>query len=184
MLPTEYEPPEGVTLHRTAGATAFVGDLSVRAWSFSVLQTLLEAGPITYEAEHLAAAGWNTTFEDPQASGGALRRYTRYRNELTPKLPLSIGPKLKLPKGQHVLEVWMRWSCPESAAQHTAAVFSVSADGREIKRAELVCEDGPDVLTPYRVEFKLAASEVVNMRLGFRNGTVEHDRTVLTWQGE
>jgi len=184
VLPNEYEPPQGVTLHRTAGATAFVGDLSVRAWSFSVLQELLRAGPITYEAEHLAAAGWDTTFDDPQASGGSLRRYTRYRNELTPKLPLSIGPKLKLPKGHHVLEVWMRWSCPESAAQQAAAVLIVSTDGGELKREELVCKDGPDVLTPHRVEFTLAQAEVFNMRIGFRNGTVEHDRTVITWQGE
>ncbi|MBV1857361.1 MAG: hypothetical protein KUG77_03040, partial [Nannocystaceae bacterium] len=184
VIPTEYEPPVGVTLHRTAGASAFVGDLSTRAWSFSVLLELLHEGPITYEAEHLAAAGWSTTLEDSRASGGSLRRYTRYRNELPPKLPLSIGPKLKLPKGRHVLELWMRWSCPQAQAQQTAAVVTVSANGRAITRKELVCKDGPEVLSPYRIEFTLSAAEVFNMRVGFRTGTVEHDRTVLTWQGE
>ncbi len=184
VLPTEYEPPQGVILHRAAGVSAFAGDLSTRAWSFSTLEALLRAGPITYEAEHLAAAGWDTALDDPEASGGSLRGYTRYRNELPPKLPLSIGPKLRLPKGHYVLEVWMRWSCPKAQAQQTAALLTVSTNTREIKRAELACEDGPDVLTPYRVEFTLPAPETFNTRLGFRNGTVEHDRSVLTWRAE
>lgn len=184
VLPTEYEPPQGVTLHRTAGVSAFEGDLSTRAWSFSNFQALLRAGPITYEAEHLAAAGWSTTVEDAQASGGSLRRYSRYRDELSPKLPLSIGPKLRLPKGRYVLEVWMRWSCPAASAKRIAAILTVSTAGDEITREELVCEDGPDTLTAHRVEFELKVPETFNMRLGFRDGTVEHDRTVLTWQAE
>lgn len=184
VVPLEYEPPEGVTLHRTAGVSTFVGDLSTPAWSFSVLQSLIEAGPLTYEAEHLAAAGWSTTFDDPSASGGALRRYTRYRNELPPKLPLSIGPKLKLPKGRLAIELWARWSCSDSQAEQAAAVWTLSTNHKELKRESLVCQDGPDTLTPQRVEFTLAAPEVVNMRLGFQTGMVEHDRTVITWLGE
>jgi MYXO-CTERM domain-containing protein len=178
--PVEYEPPEGITLHRAPGAVAFVGDLTQPAWSHEILTALLDAGPITFEAEHLAATGWATTFDDANASGGALRRYTLYRNEKPPKIPLSIGPKIRLPRGRYTLDLWMRWSCPEGSGERTAAATTGSTDARELFREKLLCSDAPDELSPVRFEFELRTTETINMRVGFRYGTVEHDRSVLT----
>lgn len=178
-LPTEYEPPEGVTIHRTAGVTAFSGDLSTRAWSNATLKALLDAGPVTFEAEHLAAADWDTTYDAPEASGGQLRRYTQYRNEQPPKVPLSIGPKLRLPPGRYALEVWARWSCPARSGDRTSGVVFASTSDKEIVREPFKCDQAPDELTPQRFEFELKADSNFNMRVAFRYGTVEHDRTVL-----
>ena len=182
VAPVEYQPPAGVTLHRTAGVSAFAGDLSQPAWTSETMGTLLAQGSVTFEAEHLAAAGRNTTFEDPDASGGVLRRYTLYRNEKPPKIPLSIGPKIRLPPGRYTLDLWMRWSCPDGASERSAAVVAASTDVRELLREDLECADGPDTLSPIRFAFELLGAETFNMRIGFRYGSVEHDRTVLTWQ--
>ena len=181
VVPEEYSPPPGLTLHRTAGVSTFVGDLSQVAWTAETMGTLLERGPVTFEAEHLAAAGLNTTFEDPGASGGALRRYALFRNETPPKIPLSIGPKIRLPAGRYTLELWMRWSCPEGSERSAAAV-AASTDVRELLREDLACKDGTESLSPVRFAFELLGAETFNMRIGFRYGMVEHDRTVLTWQ--
>lgn len=178
--PVEYQAPEGITLHRSSGAVAFVGDLTQPAWTAETLEDLLDAGPITFEAEHLAAAGWATTFEEDGASGGALRRYTLYRNEKPPKIPLSIGPKIRLPRGRYVLELWMQWTCPDGLGERTAALATASTDTRELFRENLSCSDGPETLSPIRFEFELRSTETFNMRIGFRYGTVAHDRTVLT----
>ena len=116
------------------------------------------------------------------ASGGVLRRYTLYRNEKPPKIPLSIGPKIRLPPGRYTLDLWMRWSCPDGASERSAAVVAASTDVRELLREDLECADGPDTLSPIRFAFELLGAETFNMRIGFRYGSVEHDRTVLTWQ--
>lgn len=178
--PVEYQPPEGITLLRSPGVAAFTGDLTQPAWTFETIDDLLDAGPITFEAEHLAAAGWATTFEDDAASGGALRRYTLYRNEEPPKLPLSIGPKIRLPRGRYALDLWMQWSCPEAFGERIAALAAATGDTGELFRKHLQCSEGTDALSPVRFEFELRSTETFNMRVGFRYGTVAHDRTVLT----
>lgn len=180
VAPVEYEPPQGVRLYRTPGAAAFVGDLTQPAWTAETLRELLDAGPVTFEAEHLAAAGWATTLSNEEASGGALRRYTLYRNETPPKIPLSIGPKIRLPRGRYTIELWMQWSCPEAFGERTAALATASTETRELFRENLRCSDGPEVLSPVRFEFEIRNTETFNMRIGFRYGTVAHDRTVLT----
>jgi len=181
VLPTEYEPPEGVQIHRTAGATAFTGDLTQQAWTRTSIDTLLERGPVTFEAEHTGASGWSTTYEDPDASGGAVRRHALFLNEKPPKLPLSVGPTLKLPAGHYTLEVWMRWSCPEHAAERTAAIVVAGTSEGELVRENLACEDGPSTLDVQRFEFELPSRKLFDMRVAFRFGFVEHDRTVLRW---
>ncbi len=180
VVPSEFTPPPGVELHRSAGATAFVGDLSTRVWSSGALESLLDQGPVTFEAEHLAAAGWDTDFDDPNASGGALRRYRLYRNDEPDKIPLSIGPKMRLPAGHYVLELWMRWTCAPSDAQRDAALVIVSSEKGKLIQHSLRCADGPDTLQPQRFEFDLAKAATFNMRVGFRYGTVDHDRTILS----
>ena len=179
LVPSEYEPPPGVALHRSAGATAFVGDLSARAWSSSHLEALLDRGPITFEAEHLGAAVWNTDVADADASGGRLRRYSLYRNEQADKIALSIGPKIRLPEGHYVLELWMRWSCDSADAQRSAAVILASTDKGKLIQESLACADAPSAIQPQRFEFDLRRPETFNMRVGYRYGTVDHDRTVL-----
>lgn len=180
VVPVEYAPPEGITVHRSAGATAFVGDLTQPAWTRSSLAQLLGEGPVTFEAEHLAATGWDTTVGAPEASGGQLRRYSLFRNEAPPKLPLSIGPQISLPAGRYTLEVWMRWRCPEGSGDRAAAVIVAATEARDLLRRSLSCEDAPDGLTPVRFEFELRGAERFNMRVAYRYGTVAHDRTVFT----
>ena len=75
----------------------------------------------------------------------------------------------------------MRWSCAPDDAERTAAVIAVTTDVREVLREDLGCADGSASLAPIHFAFELKEPETFNMRIGFRYGTVEHDRTVLTW---
>ncbi len=179
VLPEEFEPPADVIVHRTAGATAFVGNLDQRVWGRQQLDALLDAGPITYEAERLGATDWQTTFDDPDASGGRLRRYGLFRNEQPPRRALSVGPKLPLAKGHYALEVWLNWSCPEERSERDAVAVSIKGESRRVLSRSLACEDAPGELAPQRFEFALTERDTVNLRVGFRYGVVEHDKTVL-----
>ncbi|MEM6290556.1 MAG: glycosyltransferase family 39 protein [Myxococcota bacterium] len=180
VVPTEFEAPEGVTLHRTAGASAFVGTLDRRVWSRDALAQMLERGPVTFEAEHLGATEWNTALDDPDASGGRLRGFTRFRNEQAPKLPLSIGPKVPLPAGRYDLDVWLDWRCPAKRSERTAVQISAGIEGRKLVNESLPCDAAPGEMTPQRFSFELRDPAVFNMRVGYRFGTVLHDKTVLT----
>jgi 4-amino-4-deoxy-L-arabinose transferase len=177
VMPMEFDPPEGMEVLRVPGATAFVGDLSTRGYDGSTMESLLERGPITFEAELLTGEGKRTIAPRDDASGGMVRRHVPFRDEKTETFILTYGPRLRLAAGKYEADVVLAWEC--SGGEGDAATLYAYQRDQRLALRKVRCEEGTGELVPIRMSFKLDLRAKVDLRVLYRRGDVAHDRTVI-----
>jgi hypothetical protein len=180
IWPVELRPENGAELLRVPGAMALVGgDLHRPAWGRTTVDTLLDAGAITFEAEHLPSQRADALVSDPMASGGLARAMVPFAGRHEEDFMLTHGPQLVLPEGLYVASFELRWDCGSVVGGRPAAVVRVDADER-LGKVEVACEG--EAMDEYRevfVEFRLRRRASVELRVQYLSGAVWHDRTVV-----
>lgn len=185
LWPQELRPANGSEIVRAPGVMALVGgDLGRPAWTHQTLNALLDAGPITFEAEYMPSQRDDTVVHDARASGGAARARVPFGGQREDPFVLTHGPDFALPKGHYTASFWLRWDCGGAVGGKPAAIVQVIASGRIIGKLEVGCEeDEPSrVLSgfePITVDFGLKRRAQVELRVNYVSGTVWHDRTEL-----
>lgn len=180
LWPSELRPENGSEVLRGPGVMALVGDeLDQPAWSRDTLEALLDAGPITFEAEHMPSQRPDALAPDPAASGGLARARVPFAGRREEPFLLTHGPQLSLPKGHYVAEFELRWSCGDVVGGRPAAIVLVEA-GESHGKTEVPCEGEGQGEREYRavsVELELPRRAAVELRVQYIGGEVWHDRT-------
>jgi len=179
IWPSEFQPANDSEVIHAPGVMALVGDLGRPAWSHDTMAELLNAGPMTFEAEHLPSKRDDTLIDDPEASGGAARALVPSSSRTINAFLLTYGPNLRIPKGAYVAEIWLRIRCGANL-ERPAVVVHVSSRNKGIARHEVPCRaSGHDRYEPVPVEFNLARTTRFELRVQYITGEVWHDRSVL-----
>jgi hypothetical protein len=181
IWPLELRPENGSEVLRGPGVMALVGGAQDRpAWSHTTMDALLDAGPITFEAEHLSSQRPDALVEDREASGGAARARVPFWGRLEEMFLLTHGPQLTLPKGRYTAQFELRWHCDGAVGGQPAAMVYVEGSGKRLGKVEVVC-DGEETgeYGPVTVDFRLGRRAVVELRVQYIGGSVWHDRTVV-----
>lgn len=182
LLPREYVPPQGVRLVRSFGATGFVVRSPVEPWSTEQLSRLLDAGPVTYEAEDLNTDRSDSLARDAGASGGAVRRAKPWLNEQLHGFMLSSGPHDTFPAGQYTAKLYLAWDCGGYA--YDVGSVELSTSSGVLSTETLRCKDGePRPMEPLAIDFALKHPQRVSLRVRYKRGTLVHDRTVIIRRG-
>lgn len=178
IWPLELQPENGSEVLRAPGVMALVGDeLQRPAWSRDTLEALLEAGPITFEAEHLPSQRPDALAPDPGAHGGLARARVPFGGRREEMFLLTHGPQLSLPKGRYVAQFELRWGCGNVVGGRPAAIVQVEA-GESLGKVEVPCEgEGSGEYRAIPVEFTLPRRAAVELRVQYVGGEVWHDRT-------
>jgi len=137
-LPGSSPSAEAVQVIRGPGVMALVGDLQRPPWSTRTLSDQLDAGPLTFEAEHLPGQREGTVLADPRASGGHARAVVLPRDRPREPFVLAHGPGLRLPAGTYRVDFVVRWDCG-AIEEKTAAEVQVRVGRRAIAQQPLVC---------------------------------------------
>lgn len=178
IWPLELQPENGSEVLRAPGVMALVGgELHRPAWSRDTLEALLDAGPLTFEAEHLPSQRPDALAPDPAAAGGLARARVPFAGRREDAFLLTHGPQLALPKGRYVAEFELRWSCGAVIGGRPAAIVHVEA-GESLGKVEVPCEgEGDGEYRAVPVEFQLPRRAAVELRVQYVGGEVWHDRT-------
>lgn len=181
IWPEELVPEHGGEVLRAPGVMALVGSALGRpAWTHETLARLLEAGPITFEAEHLPSQRPDALVEDEHASGGAARARVPFAGRREDTFLLTHGPQLALPPGRYVAEFELRWDCGGVVGGHPAAILHVDGGGKSLAKLEVECEgEGAEAYRPVAVDFRLERRAPIELRVQYVGGAVWHDRTVV-----
>lgn len=182
IWPVELRPENGAELLRVPGAMALVGgDLHRAAWERSTVEALLDAGAITFEAEHMPSQRPDAIVSDSAASGGLARAVVPFAGRREEDFLLTHGPQLALPEGRYVASFELRWDC-DDVVERPAAVVRVDAD-EGLGKVEVACEgEATDGYREVNVEFRLRRRAAVELRVQYLVGAVWHDRTVVRRQ--
>jgi 4-amino-4-deoxy-L-arabinose transferase-like glycosyltransferase len=177
VIPSELDGPLAGRFARAPGATLFTGDLSTNPLPAEQVASLLEAGPLTFEAEAMSSGRSTSLVGDRKASGGQARRYKPWLSEGMKDHTISYATTLTLPTGDYVAEFYVRWRCGE---QKGAEVGAVKAAKRQRR---LSCKT-PDHLDAYRaipVRFSVGKPSGAPLAVTFQRGRGElwHDKTVI-----
>ncbi|MCX4241644.1 ArnT family glycosyltransferase [Paraliomyxa miuraensis] len=181
LWPLELHPEDGSEIVRAPGVMAFLGgDPRRAAWTSATLDALLDAGPLTFEAEHMPSQRDDTLRSDPTASGGRVRARVPDGPRESPFV-LTHGPDLGLPRGRYVARFWLRWDCGGAVGGQPAAQVRVIASNAIVAEREVGCEDGEPSggFEPVEVDVVLPRKAVVELRVHYVSGAVWHDRTEL-----
>jgi 4-amino-4-deoxy-L-arabinose transferase-like glycosyltransferase len=176
LVPEEVELPPGIELVRSPGAVAWIGDLSRAPWDAAALAAALDRGAVTFEAEHLFGEHWDTLHADADASAGALRAISPWRNESVETSTLSSGPTLELAAGKYVATLRLRWDCRGFARR--VGYVQIAGAAKDVER-DLECADDhdADAWTDVAVRFKLDDGGSAKLRLIHESGDLAHDWT-------
>ena len=182
LLPREYKPPAGVALIRSSGVSGFLIRSPAVAWGQAQLAELLEAGPITYEAEDFGS-GLNESYRtSADASGGALRAARPWRNERLARHVLSSGPHDIFPAGRYTAGFWLAWDC--DGYDYQAAHLEVQVGSQVMHTKPLSCKGGERTpLSEVPVHFTIDRPAPLTLRVVYERGRVLHDRTVVARRG-
>jgi 4-amino-4-deoxy-L-arabinose transferase-like glycosyltransferase len=181
VVPSEVDALAPGRIVRAPGATLFLGDLRTNPVPDELVASLLAAGPLTFEAESMDSAKSTSLTSDSRASGGMARRYKPWFSEGSKDHSVSLATTTRLPPGDYVAEVYVRWRC---GAQKGAEIGSVKAGKRQRK---LSCKtlDHLDAYRAIPVRFSLDKTAGVPLSVAFDRGRGElwHDRTLI-WRAE
>lgn len=185
LWPSELRPENGSEVLRAPGVMALVGgDLAQPAWTRATLDALLDAGPITFEAEHLPSQRPDALVSDERASGGAARARVPFAGRREEMFLLTHGPGLTLPAGRYVAEFELAWDCGDVEGGRPAAILHVDGGGKSLAKVDVACEGGAaEGYRPIEVEFRLDRRAPVELRVQYVGGAVWHDRTVVRRAG-
>ena len=177
--PSELVPPNGSEIIRGPGMMAIVGHLDQPPWTPATLETLLAAGPISFEAEHLPGQREGTVRDDASASGGMARAVVVPRGGERAAFVLGHGPGIRLPAGRYSVEFVLRWGCGE-IVEKTAVVAQVLAGRQTLEQVELACPgEEPGEYEAVRLEISLRKSARVEFWVKYMSGEVWFDRVVV-----
>jgi 4-amino-4-deoxy-L-arabinose transferase-like glycosyltransferase len=181
IVPGELDALLPGRIQRAPGATLFLGDMQSDPMPSAALAALLDLGPLTFEAEWMDATRSTSLASDALASGGLARRYKPWFSEGSKDHSISTATTLRLPAGDYVAEVFVRWHCGEHKG---AEVGTVKAGKRQRK---LSCKT-PDHLDSYRpipVRFSLDKTSGVPLLVTFERGRGQlwHDKTQI-WRAD
>lgn len=180
--PLELRADNGSEIVRVPGLIALVGgDLRRPAWGRHTLQALLDAGPITFEAEHMASQRDDARVEDPTASGGVARARVPFAGRGEDMFLLTHGPRIALPKGRYTASFELRWDCGGRVGGRPVAILHVVSGRKSLGKHEVACEGEPDPegYRPLDLDFALGRSSQVELRVQYVSDGVWHDRTRL-----
>jgi 4-amino-4-deoxy-L-arabinose transferase-like glycosyltransferase len=181
VMPAELDALAPGRIQRAPGATLFLGDLRTNPLPDELLVSMLANGPLTFEAEWMDTGRSNSLVSDSRASGGRARRFKPWFSEGVKDHSISLASTPRLPAGDYVAEVFVRWRC---GAQKGAEVGTVKAGGRQRK---LSCKtlDHLDAYRPIPVRFSLSKPAAAGLSVTFQRGRGElwHDKTVI-WRAE
>ncbi len=176
--PSEFVPANGSEILRGPGMMAIIGHLDQTPWTPATLNTLLAAGPISFEAEHLPSQREGTVLEDASASGGSARAVLPRGGERA-AFVLGHGPGIRLPAGRYSVEFVLRWGCGE-IVEKTAVVAQVLAGRQTLEVVELACPGTePGAYEAVRMEIALRKSARVEFWVKYMTGEVWYDRVVI-----
>lgn len=180
IWPLELQPENGSEVLRAPGAMALVGGALERpAWSHGTVAALLDAGPLTFEAEHLPSQRPDALVEDPAAHGGLARARVPFAGRREEAFLLSHGPQLVLPAGSYTAEFELRWDCDDVVGGRPAAILHVEA-GESLEKHEVACEgEGTGEYRAVAVDFRLPRRAALELRVQYVGGAVWHDRTLV-----
>jgi hypothetical protein len=155
------------------------GALDRPAWGRDAVEALLDAGALTFEAEHLPSQRPDALVEDPGAHGGLARARVPFAGRREEMFLLSHGPQLVLPAGSYVAGFELRWDCDDVVGGKPAAIVTVEA-GESLGRREVACEgEGTGEYQVVTVEFRLPRRAAIELRVRYVGGSVWHDRTLV-----
>jgi 4-amino-4-deoxy-L-arabinose transferase-like glycosyltransferase len=185
IWPLELRPENGSEVLRGPGVMALVGgDLGRPAWNGATIDALLDAGPITFEAEHLPSERPDAVVEDREASGGTARARVPFRGRREEPFLLAHGPRITLPAGRYTAEFQLRWDCDGTVGGLPAAILHLVAGPKSLDKIEVACEgEGTGEYRSVPVELRLERSAVVELRVQYVSGAVWLDRTVVRRHG-
>lgn len=181
VVPSELDALLPGRIARAPGATLFLGDLRNDPIPDETLASLLERGPLTFEAEWMDSIRNTALVSDARASGGQARRYAPWFSEGSKDHSISTATTLRLPAGDYVAEVFVRWHC----GKHKGAEVGTVKVGK--RQRKLSCKT-PDHLEAYRaipVRFSLDKPSGVPLLVTFERGRGQlwHDKTQI-WRAD
>ncbi len=183
LWPEEMTPTNGCELLRVPGAIAVVGPLGTAPTASASLEQLLDAGPISFEAEHGSSQRLGTVRVDPAARGGHARAVIPRRGHAEPAFVLSHGVGARLARGLYTATFELRSDCGD-IVERPAAVVQVLGGGQVLRRATLHCDGhGSGAYEPFAVDFRVPRTATVDLRVQYFEGELWHDRTLIVRRG-
>ncbi len=177
IWPQEVVARPGVELLRVPGATAFVGELRTSPLPGLSLDEMLDAGPLSFEAEHMVSQREGTLWADDDAVGGMARAVVPTRGRTREAFVLSHGVRARLPRGTYTAGFVLRSDCG-TIVDRPAAVVKVIAGSKVRGTGQLSCTaSGTGRYETLEVEFSLSRAADVDLHVQYFRGKLWHDRT-------
>lgn len=185
--PTELAPRDGVSIARGPGGLVLSGDLSRAPFSATDVDALLEAGPLTFEAEECITQLPDSLVSDARYSAGGARAMSPDDDEKPPKGALTSGPWFTLPAGRYQAHFDIGYRCGGFAWPEEIGRVEVHALGRALVGKDVTCPkraSGEARAATLVVDFTLASPTPVDLVVRYERGVLSHDKTVIVRSGE
>jgi 4-amino-4-deoxy-L-arabinose transferase-like glycosyltransferase len=180
--PEELSPREGVTLSRGPGGVVLSGSLDKPPFDERDVVALLDAGGLTFEAEHGFTTMPESLSRRDSASAGQERARRPRKDEKPPSGALTSGPWFRLAAGSYEASFDITHRCGGFAWEEKIGHVEVRSDGQKLKSKAITCK--PRASTRERastltVPFDLSAPGHIDLVVHYNRGVLAHDKTVV-----
>ena len=178
VLPREAYGIQGQRVLRAAGMFAVHGSLSQHPFSLERAESALASGLLTYEAEDLASARYDTLTYRQSASGGAMRRMTSWPRKRPEAFKLAHGVLSELPRGAYQAQFDMHAGCELLQGARLGEV-TIALGSSQLASKPVQCPEKTGSAAPIRLDFTLQNPGRLTVTVRYDQGTVELDRFTL-----
>jgi hypothetical protein len=178
VLPREARGAAGQRVLRAAGMFAVHGTLTQHPFGLEQAERALAAGALTYEAEDLASARFDTLTYRSSASGGALRRMAGWPRKRPETFRLVHGTLSELPRGAYTAHFDIHAQCVLLKGARLGEV-TLALGSAQLASKPLQCPEKRDDARPIVLDFTLQNPGRLGVTVRYDQGSIEVDRFTL-----
>jgi hypothetical protein len=178
VLPREARGLPGQRVLRAAGMFAVQGPLTQHPFSVEQAEAALNKGVLTYEAEDLSSARFDTLAYRSSASGGALRRMAGWPRKRPEAFRLAFGTLSELPRGVYTARFAVHADCELLKGARLGDV-SVSNANSTLATQPVQCAEKTGSEGPISLQFSLLQPSRISVTVRYDQGTIELDNVTL-----
>jgi|GEM_PF-1907785 len=179
VLPREAYGVDGQRIFRAAGMFAVHGSLAKHPFGLEQAESALASGPLTFEAEDLGTAHYDTLTYRDSASGGAVRRVASWPRKRPDAFKMAHGVLAELPRGAYTAQFAIQADCELLRGARLGEV-TITLGTSQLASKPVQCPEKAGTEDPVKLDFTLHNPGRLTVTVRYDQGTVEVDRFTLT----